>query len=400
MKANTKKMIKLSLVLYGVLLCVVLVSSLAWFVFDRTAGIESSDDMTITAGDNLQISLDGRNWDQLQVLSKVQHCPDITGDGIQFYFPSVLDDRDEVLFDDVSTFLPVHEQANKDRYYIDVDLYFRTTADTCIYLEASSYVRGKDTQTLDAMGGMAPNDLIAGAARVAFYEVDDTGAESLKSIWIPNDQYAIELDANGQITGFATENGTPETYKYLAPSAAGTSFEEKTWTTAQYASGFVSVGKDNLALAAAKSGETTVPPQINSALPLLDFSGNSQMTEKHMRIRIWIEGTDREAHTFLNSGEIEYKFHFISIQKSLPEAAEQAAFDGIKLESGKLVYADGTDVPVNKVKYSYDGIRWLMYNNTGAALDADKTVYIKMYETAATHPGTDANGNIYRTLNP
>ncbi len=388
MKSNSKKMIKLSVILYGVLLCVVLVATLAWFVFDKTAGIQSENDMTITAGYNLEISTNGESWGQKIEHNVTSNLIDITGDGVNFYSPSVLDANDGAFLGDSSSFVYVNERDDKKNFFVDVKLHFRTTGSTSVYLQNSSWVKGADISVTDAMGGTVPNDAIAGAVRVAFYDI--TGKEEgyqpvagdLKCIWIPTDKYQITENAEGALS--FNEIGTPEaSYGYLAKD--GNEMDEIAWTDADYTSGKVIVGTAQLATNSTTANGTY--PMINHAPSLLDFSGNG-LEEKTMLIRIWIEGTDREAHTYLNGGEIQYNFEFITIGKSEPSDEDIAALDRITysddaLQTGEL-----------NILYSYDGITWASYGTTNhpglestklhTNANEQKVIYIKSAETAGT----------------
>ena len=57
MKVQTKKWIRLSVILYIAILAFATVFTLAWFVFDETAIIKTKDNMKITAGSKLEIAV-------------------------------------------------------------------------------------------------------------------------------------------------------------------------------------------------------------------------------------------------------------------------------------------------------------------------------------------------------
>ena len=58
MKNNTKRYLRLSIILYIIILSVALVGTLAWFVFEKTAVISVDKDSKIVAGDYLELCLD------------------------------------------------------------------------------------------------------------------------------------------------------------------------------------------------------------------------------------------------------------------------------------------------------------------------------------------------------
>ncbi len=415
MKTNTKKMIRLAAVLYCVLLVVVLISTLAWFVLDKTAGIASEDEMKITVGEGLEISLDGTSWGQLQKPTVSQNCPDITGDGVNFYYPQTLDENDE----NPSSFLNINTHAERNKFYIDVVVHFRTNGSSAVYLQQTSTVKGVNMDLTDDMSGSVPKDAIAGAVRVAFYDItsvvgttrgdaavktliddmsDDQYKTALQYIWIPNDKYQItektETEKNDAGVGVDvtkltfSDNGTrEEVYGYLAPDGTG-EYTQTNWTEDDYSSGKVVVGNEGFATATSTANATYLA--INSVNPLLDFSDDTTegMKEKTLLIRIWVEGTDREAHTYLNSGEVQYKFDFISIDKLATTAEDNTKLEGITANGSTLTYADGTEVKDGEILYSENGIDWSNYtpsirNNGGFK---SSTIYIKLAETAEKRP--------------
>ena len=163
MKATTKKWLRLSAILYVVILVGVTVSTFAWFLFEDTVTLQSEKNMHITAGNKLEISfLDeaGKptgysSWLENQTPEDVTY-PDITGDGETFYFPNALDGTDSPYPELYQTI--TYGTENRDAYYITVNLQFRTTIPMDIYLshtyengvKRESYVRG-----LDYMNGIS-----------------------------------------------------------------------------------------------------------------------------------------------------------------------------------------------------------------------------------------------------
>ena len=246
--------------------------------------------------------------------------PDITGDGVNFYFPTSLDGNDQPYFDKPSeTFVCLNGRKDQDLFFMTLKLEFRSRTPMDVYLADDSCVLGVDIDKMDDLTQSISSDLIAGAVRVGFYEQmkNEEGqvVEVLKTVWIPNDSYHVISLENGSYTFEISENEI-ETYGYLAPNNGtlenSTYMEECTWSEEAYASGAVLVGDDRLAQAAT----ATAPSSTNNSVPLLSLDGKET---KVLVIRIWIEGTDREAVSTLNGGQMKYDLNFIGIMPTHTE---------------------------------------------------------------------------------
>lgn len=417
-KSKTKRFLKMALILYIGILVVATVATLGWFIFDGNANIVAESGVKITAGSNLEIArLTSKGWseygaeihitkDELEFAS-----PDITGglvDGqLKFFYPTVLDDFDNVLSD--PTFL--EELNGTEGYYMELRVRFRTSVDMGVYLSADSFVNPLDTSKLDSTyGKQTSTDYIAGAVRVAVSEVnsvDESGnitSETLKNIWIPNDH--IELyykDVTEQVgdqlvqtnKAFVNASGDRELfYRYAAEGdpnygsllpygylgKSNGQVNTYAWTDADYYNKLVSVGSKGLVT------KTGTMPTIGDACELVTFSDvGGKLTEKEVVIRIWFEGTDREADEALNGGNVTYQFSFIGVNKDEPTQEMKDKLDAIKYNSNKTFNVGDTPAALeDNILYSYNGIDWELYNPTGnnsIPLDGTPTVYVKIRET-------------------
>ncbi|MBE6540161.1 MAG: hypothetical protein E7674_05440 [Ruminococcaceae bacterium] len=406
--ANRAKIKRLIPVLSTVLLCALISVSFAWFIFDETATVRNQSDMQITAGDRLEISLDGKNWGHTlePEFEKTPLLPDITGDGKVFYYPMVLDANDKTVDSPASFYtIDMSKKHEVDMYMITLKLYFRSASDMVVYLSDTSYVNPKDTNITaenKSMFGQISADFIAGAVRVAFLEqiteTDENGNETvsevLKNIWVPNEK--IQLSYNKGSAYINTE-GTLETfensvYPYGYMSIQGEDENAKVtaspYTWKDYAEGKVTIGTEKLA----KSSSGSDPAGANCAAPLLNFTGDSgKIEEKVLIVRIWVEGTDREADKALVGGSMNYAFNFIGIKKldrqeeSDKENPENKVniLDKLTLNSQDMLIYDGKEPGKDMFEFSYDGIAWTPY--TAQVLrnaNADKQeVYVRFQET-------------------
>lgn len=346
---------------------------------------------------------------------------DITGDGMSFATPyslitkynslNIAIERDAPVF-------PMYEikSDEHDRYYIEETLKFRTNMACGIYLSNSSYVlplNAADDTTYDQtnesikLEHISSNN-IAGAARVAFLERTEPVVEedpnassgtggtsgnsvpgtsgntsshsdasttptvdvlsddvlSLKQIWIPNPQFQLKFDSTTLESNDFTLTGIREdSYGYYTNNTEEGHESEgvlHTYTADDYVSKKIVVGNDVLF-----NSKTSF---INRATPLLMFEDDSgEFFEKKLTIRVWIEGTDREANEALNMGKFRLNLNFAGVLKQAPVQEEVDFINGITLNktTRKLMTADNEAVSnFDEVIYSVNGIDWYDYNSS------------------------------------
>lgn len=365
MKERTRKYLKLSLILYVALLSAAVIATTAWFVTSRTASIKTADDgdMVIKAGQQLEISMaDGStDWGStIEIPVPNQYLPDITGDGVTFYYPTSLNPDDTPIMDDASTLKDVSDNLNGE-YYIELKVKLRTAAATKVYLSNKSSITPKagdqiESET-DDLTETVSRDILAGAVRVCFFE---EGNESSRVIWIPNDRFQLTDTENGH--GFIKGGAREDSYGYLFPD--GDKIGNHVWDASDFMTGKVMVGTTALAQSSTTGG----------GAPLLSFEGGSEMVEKTLVIRVWLEGTDREAVTDLVGGEFSYNFEFVSINKEKNiNSLSTVTWSGDTLNG----IEGGTNV-----EYSFNAIDWMPYSNKLDGADGYDTVYVREKESA------------------
>ena len=370
MKENTKRYVKLSIILYIVILSVALVGTLAWFIFEKSATISTEENSKIVVGEYLEICLDDGDADpnndvwisELGFDNVVQH-PDVSYNPVTktMWYPISLDEGDELFYgeDGRGTFSDV---TNQDGYFVKLDLKVRASKGLCVYLHRDSYVKGVDMNKTDALGTFS-KDAVAGASRVAFF--DENG---LKTVWVPNEKYELTFDANG-VTGFNL-NGTAENeYKYLnvQDGIVTKGSEYGVWSTEQ-----LSVGANALADNA----------NANEATPILTFT---EAGEKKLTVYIWVEGSDRESNTVLSGGSLGYGLKLIGISE---KAASAVNIDDVSYSGGKLIYTSSSAEVGDEILYSYDAQNFTPYSSGNPNLAGRNTVlYVRARETATTKLG-------------
>ncbi len=365
MKERTKKYLKLSLILYVVILCIAVVGTLAWYNLDRSPEEDPEDIGSIISGKNVDICInDGEDlWGNEIEINRADKVIDVsmTPEGV-FYCPTNLDENDQIINGAVCPTVKDHEN-----YYIKLSLKVRANEALDLYLEDTSFVKGTSIEA-GATETTSP-DAIAGAARVAFFEVGANGEKTLKTVWVPNEKYQLFGDGRVEFAGLQEDE-----YYYLNVQANGTvdtSKEKNKWD-----SDLLSIGKSDLASCKDSADENEII-YVNNATSLLSFDGAG---EKTLEVCIWIEGTDREANTMLSGGSISYELDFIGVNaKKDPEID----VNEVTYAEGKFL-CDGKDVS-DMILYSIDGENFTSYMSGTPHIGEIK--YIRVKETEQTKLG-------------
>ena len=331
MKENSKKYVKLSIILYIVILSVALVGTLAWFVFEQTAEIKTSENGKITAGEYLEIAIDDKNdetpdeWlSKIELASPAQY-PDIsvTPDGRAWY-PVELDDDDNVKIGEDRACIDVTDVKG---YFVKLNLKVRASKSLNVYLHNGSEVQGLNPDKTDANNSFS-KDAIAGAARVGFF--DESG--SVITVWVPNEKYELASDASS-----INYSGNAEgSYKYLNVSDAGNVSGDSAWDSEK-----ISVGNNALA----------TDTMANEAIPLLSFDGAG---EKKLTVYVWIEGTDREANTVLSGGNIKFNLKLVGIPKKAAAENSDIDIDAVVFNKADSSFTYNGEEMGNEILYGFD----------------------------------------------
>ena len=391
MKKNTKKYVKLSIILYVVILSAALIGTLAWFVFQQNAEISTGENSKIIAGEYLEIRRKGENewFSELKFDSTVQY-PDVsvtpTGD---VWYPKSLNN------DDTLTSNPddIEKVNGKEGYFVKLELEVRATQGLSVYLHDDSYVNGVYYMGEDIAQDALHRDAIAGAARVGFFEKTE-GALNLKTVWVPNENYELSFEdkeivkqpAEGEegepvtetkkVAKFNTSGTADSAYKYIY--VEDETVKEGEWTDAQ-----LSIGKDELA-----GGNPQDGLLMRNATPILTFKDADEVQE--LIVYIWVEGTDDESNTLLSGGSIKYSLKFVGIPDK-KEAKELKDGDIVydATEGQKLIYYAQQKEVGNEIEYSYDKIEWVYYGQDQTDLVKDDTsvIYVRLRETETTKVG-------------
>ena len=367
MKESTKKYLKLSLILYVVILAVAAVGTLAWFQYSRE--VAPTDEGNIISGKNVDICVNDGNdlWGNEISVERGHQIPDIsmTPEGV-FYYPRALDENDELLTGDAGKGLYL-DVSNENGYFIKVPVKIRSNEPISVYLQNTSFVSG--ASITETEGYVSTPDAIAGAVRVAFFEVTG-GTKTLKTVWVPNDRYQLYGG-----TGEVNLSGSPDVngYSYLKVQDNTVKKGDETGT---WSDDLLTVG-DNELVSCNNSADENEIVYVNDATPILTFDTAGV---KELEVYIWIEGTDREAKTVLSGGVISYELNFIGVEDKAVSAVDVAQ---VAYSNGSFVY-NGKDIS-DSILYSLDGRDWTQYQEGTPHLSDIK--YIRVKETESEKLG-------------
>ena len=253
---------------------------------------------------------------------------------------------------------------------MDFDLWFKNDSSVKLFLDDSSRVYpecGTDesdliwdgvTGSLDSITrvsayGNFSRDLIAGSVRVAFikYNYDEENDkyvldDKASLVWAPNKEY--EIISNGEDTLTASiKSKNLQNYKYLKVISG---------------ENFVESDVPNLTDVIHASISTKM---ANGDTPLAVINTENDVEKKvGLKVRVWVEGNDRDAVAALKGGVFKFDLSFVGLQKD----------DNTTLPNVSKIGSSITGI-TNNMEYSIDnGSTWTRYN--GETLNFDEGTYV------------------------
>ena len=353
-----------NLILVVFILLLAISSTFAWFFINKQIEVEYGSEIVCEAGTSLEVSLlegfDVDNnlelWSEyssyVKYIGKEAKIEDITGDGMNLYRPTGIEtdpDTKELYPGGLSTANKIDDSGFGD--YIELELKFRSTSEMNVYLSGESIVEPIDSSDTNRnIFGKFSKDFIAGAIRVAILEKNDDGSEELKMIWAPNPN--IELIKEDNIYELEDEEGTIETYYYYKYDENENKILKYKVSSEDYANKLFVIGSTN-----------TTEAMVNNS-PILTSINSSvdQIVEKRIIIRVWFEGTDREADQALSGGQVKVNLKFVGmLGKEEHDSSVQELINSISFvsEDGAIVNIENI---TEDILYSIDGYTWLKSN--------------------------------------
>ena len=265
-----------------------------WFIFAKDSSVGSID-VNVTEVITVQISNSEKNvWnDKLQINStgKMVSVTEFSGDGNKLYSP-ITSQFQVIGFQLNKDTLNYNQEIEKD--YIEIVSYIKTDGPISLYL-------GPDSQILPVKDS-ALKDNIVGAIRVAVL-VEDCDP----FIWAPNATYEFDPE-----TGKVNKEGTPESAYYYAYKNTDDEFLTP--------EDIVKIDNTNLLPYGVSENKrfvwgdlTKIEDYIQNVDPIFRTAKQlTQSIEIKVVVRVWIEGTDREAVRQLIGGKFKMNLTFLA----------------------------------------------------------------------------------------
>lgn len=350
----------------------IFVFSYAWFVHESDNNVEGVNIGTAKTN-NIMISEDGnQGWGDsfnINVGEGFRFNNEVTSDGINFYKANLKDEYGTPLSFTNAT-------LNED--YLEFDVWFKNDSSVKLFLEEDSSVTpecgtkkedlvltpGSDKKIDDIVRASAygdfSRDLIAGAVRVAFIRYifnEETNSFELEDkpvlIWAPNKTYEI-TENDGWFTA-NVESTNSQSYKYIKVKNSSTFREEDL---------------DNLKDDISASYDTKM---ANGDPVLVSIDTEDGLEKKAgLKVRVWVEGNDRDAVSALKGGIFKINLSFVGITKE-----ENTNVPNVKADDVSKTI-DGIN---EHMEYSTDnGLTYTEYKNI-VTFDKNATVYVRYKET-------------------
>ena len=267
---------------------IVLVSvTFSWMVFTKDASVSPLETHVVDAVDIAISDLTGEYWgSSLEIVSKKTYgsITEFSGNGDKLYIPTV---SGKTI---TGYYLPDYSEREKN--FVEIDVKVRSATGMRLYVSPESFV--------SPLSENEAKDSIAGAVRVAFL------IENFKPyIWAPNSRYEYK---NGRVN----KNGTPESsYSFVYSDTKDTFISADNVITIDNSgkkeSGF---NHEHNFLWGDPDSIENYPYSVGPIFTVNDTNGAEVVVE--MKIRIWIEGTDREAVADLVGGRITSSIRFFA----------------------------------------------------------------------------------------
>lgn len=270
------------------LILLMIAVSFSWFNNGKSASISGITVSTVEANNLL---VDGVKEVELNVPENFKFLA-VTGDGNQFYTPTLelgtLEGAPDTLDYQATGYSLISPNQYTASGIYQSEFIFLVENDKSLYLTSESYVAASDESPMSAYGDYSAGN-ICGAVRVAFFAMGTEGYE-LKCIWIPNS--TVHLDASGD-TAILPE-GQARVEKEYVFYHDGSKEPTRIQTEGQ------------------PSGETTVDGVTYvwgdlTGVKLSDIKGDTNL---QIKMIVWVDGTDREAHNALMDGTVTMNFVF------------------------------------------------------------------------------------------
>ena len=380
---------KFSSIIFSLVLSVALLVNVtfAWFFLNTDVEVEYGSEIVCETGTSLEVSMyEGLDSSGKEIWSSHSNkvskgtvsakLQDITGDGQNLYTAGTLkaDSAGNLIPSNFSVASNIDSTGYGD--FIELKVQLRSSSPMDIYFGgASSILPVYDGDNDNNIFGKFSKDYIAGAMRVAVIDGKSAKDGELKMIWAPNPNYQLTRKDNGTYE-FTTE-GTIESYKYYKLDEENNPYLYGVSADDYFEKKFIygNVGADDT--------------MINGSPMLSTLTYQEKDDEANRRVagfwysdlvvRIWFEGTDREANQALSGGQAKMNLLFNGIQRKEVLQANEDALAAFKLVSINGLYGLEYEFKnyTEDMYFSTNGKDWTKIKITGSSTNLPNTDSIK-----------------------
>lgn len=397
MNKNKKKFIIVTSIY--ILFLLIITTSFAWFFINKELEIDYASEITCEAGTSLEIAmLKGVNeetqeeeWTDFSGYVKYTgtsaKIEDITGDGKNLYRPTAIA-TDPETGDLYPEGFNKANKTNSEGYgeFLEIEVKLRTTSTMNVLFSGNSLINPVSTSDTDRnIFGRFSKDYIAAASRVAVLTKEDDGTEELKMIWAPNPNVELIRHKSDGTYELKTD-GAYENYCYYKYDSVNGEYVKYYVTEDDY------VNK-RFILGSTKTNEFMInnSPIITKMSPEIN-----EFVEQRLVIRVWFEGTDREADQALGGGYVKLNLKFIGMQEKTEVLEENKVLldDFVFTKVGLSYKLEHFD---SKISYSLNGYSWapcsevvvqnlnVKINQHFSSSKEDLIIYLKCPETTTEY---------------
>ncbi len=293
MKAKTKNTSLYSLILKLSISFLLLIGvTTAWFVFIQNAKVTPLE-LSVSKTTSVFVKGTDGSWTQELEIDKdgsgIVAISEFSGNGKKLFGPVAVNKQ-------VVSFYPAPDSA-ANAGYIDFTLEFKSDGPVDIYIgDDSQLVAESFTSNLNGNG--VSKNYIVGSVRVGMWCVED---DSRPVIWAPNSRFHY----NTASKTISTSGTVEPSYQYA---------------TDETVANMVTVETNGAANGAADDGyfvwgdlAQVSRENMQPIITLQPEEGEEEM--KTMRVRLWVEGTDREAVKDFIGGRFKIKLNFTAVAK-------------------------------------------------------------------------------------
>ena len=295
--SKSKYLIVINLFLIFILMTI---SVYAWFA-SNVNNLVNINEIEVQADNNLQLSLDGKNWSgslSLDSLVNNMKFVEVTGNGDKFYIPKLEQFTNYALVDTGAEF----DDAIANVSYLEFDVYMSSEDALNVHLSPESYATPVSTIDMgESCGNPATvkladgaenfsKDCIVGALRVSYED-----ANKNRQIWITNPEYFLNNKMGSDVYSMSknSDDYSGSDFEWSNPNIHYYYDGDKNLQTISALTSIESFTA-NTKLATLTKGANVLPNNIEE---------ESNYNYGKATFKVWIEGCDTEARQALLGGK-------------------------------------------------------------------------------------------------